>query len=417
MITTHSESAPEQRATAKAYRHGTHRTVTPGQTVAHMQPFLHELGITRVANVTGLDVIGVPTVMVTRPNGRSLSVHQGKGADLAAAQASGIMEATEHHLAEHIAPAPLLATTSECRGRGRVVDVERLPGSVRALQAGDRIGWIQGEALSNGDAVWVPFELVHLDLRLPLPSGSGFFALTSNGLASGNQRAEAVVHGLCELIERDALTLFYQEPVSLQAERRIALDRVEDFLIRSLLERFNAAGVEVAVWDITSDLGVACLFCMAVDRVFDPFRPIASARGSGAHPDRVVALSRALCEAAQSRLTQIVGARDDLQSVDLEGLRTAQANARTLEQMRSGAGQCEFEHLPTLRTHTLEEDITYLRQQLQARGMEEIIVVDLSRPHLPCSVVRVVVPGLESVFASPTYRPGARARACSRAST
>ena len=44
----------------KAYRRGTHRTVDPATTLARAQPHLASMGITRVANVTGLDRIGVP---------------------------------------------------------------------------------------------------------------------------------------------------------------------------------------------------------------------------------------------------------------------------------------------------------------------------------------------------------------------
>ena len=75
----------------KSYRLGTHRRIHPTQTIARVQPMLRDLGITRIADVTGLDSIGVPVVMVCRPNARSIAVAQGKGLDLEAARASGVM--------------------------------------------------------------------------------------------------------------------------------------------------------------------------------------------------------------------------------------------------------------------------------------------------------------------------------------
>ena len=81
--------------TRKGYVTGTHRAIAPEQTVAHAGRFAHALGITRVADVTRLDTIGLPVVVVHRPNVRSLSVSQGKGVSLAAAKASGLMEAIE----------------------------------------------------------------------------------------------------------------------------------------------------------------------------------------------------------------------------------------------------------------------------------------------------------------------------------
>ncbi|MHC4093368.1 MAG: YcaO-like family protein, partial [Planctomycetota bacterium] len=68
---------------------GTHRTVSPAETLARLTPLLPQMGITRVANITGLDFIGIPVVMVCRPNSRSIAVAQGKGLELVAAKVSG----------------------------------------------------------------------------------------------------------------------------------------------------------------------------------------------------------------------------------------------------------------------------------------------------------------------------------------
>jgi ribosomal protein S12 methylthiotransferase accessory factor YcaO len=97
----------------KAYRRGTHRTVDPAVTLARVQPYLARMGITRIANVTGLDRIGVPVVMVCRPNSRSLAVAQGKGLTLDAAKASGVMEAIElYHAVNASRPPASIAATS-----------------------------------------------------------------------------------------------------------------------------------------------------------------------------------------------------------------------------------------------------------------------------------------------------------------
>ena len=73
----------------KTYRDGTHRIVDPETTLARAKPFLAAAGVTRVAMLTGLDVIGIPVAAAYRPNSRSISVHQGKGMSIAAAKASG----------------------------------------------------------------------------------------------------------------------------------------------------------------------------------------------------------------------------------------------------------------------------------------------------------------------------------------
>ena len=81
--------------TRKAFRCGTHRVRHPEQTWEAIAPLLPDYGITRVADVTGLDVLGVPVAMSVRPLARTLSVSQGKGQTLLLAKISAAMEALE----------------------------------------------------------------------------------------------------------------------------------------------------------------------------------------------------------------------------------------------------------------------------------------------------------------------------------
>src|SRR5689334_8359968 len=144
----------------KGFRDGTHRLVSPLETVARVRPFLPVMGITRVANVTGLDSIGIPVVMVCRPNSRSLAVSQGKGLDLAAAKASGLMESIEAYHAEQITLPLKLASYEELRYTHRVVDVEQLPRPAHSLfHTRLQILWIEGYDLLQQEHVWVPYEM------------------------------------------------------------------------------------------------------------------------------------------------------------------------------------------------------------------------------------------------------------------
>ena len=74
---------------------GTVRARDALETLAWVQPLLPRFGITRVANITGLDRIGIPVWISVRPHGRSLSVAQGKGLTPELAQASAVMESIE----------------------------------------------------------------------------------------------------------------------------------------------------------------------------------------------------------------------------------------------------------------------------------------------------------------------------------
>ena len=79
----------------KVYFLGTHRCRAPDQTLAAVTPLLAQYGITRLADVTGLDTLRVPVVMAVRPLALTLTVAQGKGVTLEAARASAAMEAIE----------------------------------------------------------------------------------------------------------------------------------------------------------------------------------------------------------------------------------------------------------------------------------------------------------------------------------
>ena len=121
----------------KTFLEGTHRTIAPDRTIARMEPLFPAFGITRVANLTGLDRIGVPVIMVCRPNARSSAVFHGKGLDLAAAKASGIMEAIETWHAEHTRLPLRLASLAELRRSENVADVRRLPLTAASRFDGD----------------------------------------------------------------------------------------------------------------------------------------------------------------------------------------------------------------------------------------------------------------------------------------
>ena len=397
---------------AKTYRDSTHRLVPPKETLARVEPFLPVMGITRIANVTGLDTIGVPVVMVTRPNSRSISVSQGKGYDLAAAKASGVMESIESYHAERMNLPLKLGSFEDLRYTHALVDVDRLPRlSDSRFSPYERILWVEGQNLMGGDMLWVPYEMVHLDYTLPLPSGHGCFMSNSNGLASGNHRLEALNHAIGEVIERDATTLWHRLSPEAQEATRLDLDSIHDPACRDLLDRFERAGVLVALWETTSDIGVPSFLCRILEDSGPATNTVRPAAGMGCHVTREVALVRALSEAAQSRLTFISGARDDM---DRQGYELF-LDPATYDSWRSamvprGRGR-SFNDVPSFHHRTFEEDLALQLDRLRSAGVDQVVAVDLTKPEFGIPVARVVIPGLEGIDSSRKYQAGARARA------
>jgi ribosomal protein S12 methylthiotransferase accessory factor len=388
--------AVEPRAEAeKRHLDGTHRTVEPAETLDRLLPLRGRAGITRVGVITGLDVIGIPVVMVCRPNGRSLSVSQGKGVDLVSAKVSGIMEALEAWHAEHVLLPLRLATYRELCEVARVVDVGELPRpSWSRFHPDLSILWVEGTDVLTAERVWVPYESVHLDFRSPGPQGTGCFLANGTGLAAGNHVLEAVSHGLCEVVERDAFALWGARPAAEQLERQLDLDTVDDSGCRTLLETFEAAGVGVVVADLTTDVGLPVFAATIVDRRVDRARRLPAAMGGGCHTDRGVALSRALTEAAQSRLTLIAGSRDDCPPAHYRAVKDSAAIERHLTRL-DAKGSRSFREVPHRPGASVDADVAHELDRLRASGVRETVLVDLTRPDFGVPVVRMIVPGLE----------------------
>jgi ribosomal protein S12 methylthiotransferase accessory factor len=373
---------------------------------------LPAFGVTRVANLTGLDRIGLPVVMVCRPNARSSAVFHGKGLDLAAAKASGVMEAIETWHAENVQRPLRFGSAAELQATCSLIDLEALP---RARDNVFRrelpLVWIEGRDLIGGDSVWLPFEIVHANSAIPGPPSSGCFAASTNGLASGNHPMEAVSHALCEVIERDAMSLWHHLHPRLRDETRLDRQTVADEACRRVIDQLERTGFDLAVWDITTDIGVPVFHCVTVDLTGETGHV---GYGAGCHPSREIALLRAVTEAVQVRTTYIAGSREDIEHADY---RPATLNARVSRLcalMRPAGRMRDFAAIDHFEFPTFATEVAWLLDRLKAAGIRQAVAVDLTRPEFGIPVVRVVVPGLEGSDSNPAYVPGARARAAAQ---
>lgn len=387
---------------------------------------MRQVGITRLANVTGLDSIGIPVVMAVRPLSRSVTVSQGKGSTLDAARASALMECFEFHCAERHTIALRLASEADLAEQGDPHETDfPVPVDANAADhtpmlwaaarpvtsaiASVTAGSVDTEA-SQPEPVLVPYELVHMDRRVPSPFAAERFLATSNGLCSGNTVPEALLHGLCEVVERDSSALFDALDDSSKARRRLDLGSVDDEICATMLDQFDDAGIGVIVWNETADTEIATFQCVVVDRDPNPLRYLVPGRGYGTHPDRAIALTRALAEAAQSRLTFISGARDDLFHDDY----VVQHSAGRIDRHRATLQEptpTRFGDVPTTDFDEIERAVQYVCERIALATGTPPLYCDLSISEIPASVVRVLAPGLEGVHDVVRYTPGRRAKA------
>ena len=396
----------------KGWVDGTHRVRSPAATVADFGRHMARLGITRLANVTGLDVLGLPVWVAIRPSSRGLSVSQGKGLDHDAARASALMESIESWHGERIERPLRCESYDALRTIAPVVDIRQVPARAGSVVRTDvPIIWIEGWDLIAGEPCWVPFEAVTTNFVAPARGGNTFL-MSSNGLSSGNHLLEAIVHALCELIERDALTLWYL--LAPDDSKRCQLDpaTIDDPGCAATIARLEAAGASVAAWDITSDAGVPAYSAVVYEQTERPrWRAMGMFSGYGCHPAPGVALLRAITEAVQSRLTMISGSRDDLFYRDYVHCSNADDLARMIARVTTPPPTRGFHARASIATASFEGDLAVMLDGLRGIGIERAVVVDLSRDDVGIPVVKLVVPGLEAMSLAHTYAAGARARA------
>jgi ribosomal protein S12 methylthiotransferase accessory factor len=382
-----------------------HRTRYAADTLARLLPLRSDFGITRLADVTGLDRLGLPVVLAIRPNSRSVTVSHGKGVDLDAAKASGLMEAIELWHAEMITGPLWFGSCRDLQNDRQIISVEYLSRCSEGRWHPDLgVHWIEGRDLVGHGSILVPFDLVHMDMSSRSRPAEGVFRLSSNGLASGNHPLEAQCHAICELVERDALTVWHHHTRDHRTRTRIDPATIDEPQLNSLWQRLEAAGLAVAAFDITSNIKVASIYCILADS-HGHF-----GAGSGTHPDRRVAMLRALTEAAQTRMTYITGSRDDLLAEEFtdEG---RQRKLKYAEGLLSLARPYRrFEDVPDAIYPSLEADLDHLLDRLAAVGIDQVIIVDLTRDPWRIPVVRALAPSLELPHDEDGFVPGERAR-------
>ncbi|BCX16481.1 MAG: hypothetical protein KatS3mg117_0163 [Geminicoccaceae bacterium] len=383
---------------------------SPEELVRWARPRLGLFGITRLADVTGLDHLGVPVAVCCRPNGRALSVSQGKGLTRAAAFAGALMESIETWHAETPALPEIVATPASVAANPGFLDLATVsPPRGSRLRPDLPIPWLPGRDLASGREVMVPAELVELDTTRPRTEGRGSFTLTTSGLASGRTPADAALHGLLELIDRDAVTLWGLRDPFARAATRVDLSSLRHPELRALLDRLRAAGMLVAVWDATSDLGVPTYLCHLMADRPAAHDPGGWEFGSACRIDPEAAILAAVLEAIQARLTQITGSRDDIGRARYAPIDPARL-ARHRELLRR-PGRRPVTAPPWDPALPPADHLARLLDRLAERGLPSPVLVDLSRVEIGVPVVKLVLPALEDGLEIEGWVPGARARA------
>jgi ribosomal protein S12 methylthiotransferase accessory factor len=364
---------------------------------AWLPPLDEAFGITRVAEITGLDRIGVPVVSVYRPLSRSLSIAQGKGLSNGQAHVSGIMECVEVWHAERPGGAVITGASWDLeRGRIAHVDPFDLPVDVRGgLTRYRPVRWLRGRALRSGRDVWVPHAMVDTNYAGPAASHeTAMFFATTTGLASATTSDAALAHALCEVVERDSVARWL----------RAGFGRVPSTgappphwtAAVGLYERLRACEIRAMTWEPPCPPGLSCFYVALIDGASDLLLRQPPAAGSACHTSPERAWVDATLEAICARATRISGCREDLPAMSQDCIEAMSEWFRRQADASGTARSCVRENQAT---HSL----TSILDAMAGSTLGEPVAVDLSPADRSYHVVRVVVPRAAVPAADPAH--------------
>jgi ribosomal protein S12 methylthiotransferase accessory factor len=357
------------------------RIRSPEETWSLIEPRLPSYGITRIADLTGLDIIGVPVYMGVRPLATTLCVGQGKGKTHLSAQIGAAMEAIEFWAAERFRPADAWwALAAELGLPYRVEEITSTERSV--LSELLPLPWVLAESLTNGTMTPVPLHSVQMDGIADGRWRPRGVVISTNGMAGGNNLAEATAQALLEVVERHAHAGLGDTPIS---QRKVFdLTTLPDGWCRRLIERMQGQGFWVEAVDCSNLPGV---YTFAVWIWRGDMPGLYGGAGSQVLPE--LALYRALTEAVQSRMSVISGLRENMTEYAYPGVRRTAVPPT----VPPSFGWADLP-APMVRLDSGEALTAWLTSQITAVSGRPVLRVDLTPPGEPIAVCQVIAPGL-----------------------
>lgn len=420
---------------------GTSRIKPAHETLEKVTPVSKNIGITRLADITDMDILRIPNYSAVVPGTEDyIWVYSGKGSTKEHAMASALMESIERYSSlPSGGPRKFIRSTySELAKTHKVLHPDRVIEPVTFAYYDDMLmDWLPGYDLVSEEEILVPASIALFRYTPPPPAVNPFAFFHTNGLASGNVMEEAVCHALCEVIERDAMSLadlrtsaipfhilrtivhslntagFLASPIP--ADRfiddrsifpDIDISDIDFEPVRGLVDKFKRADISLTIKDITSDIGIPTFNASSVEWITHDYGYLAE--GHGTHLDARIALLRAITEVSQTRAANIQGARDDLRKIKYDDQNTDDKRAW---QFMPSTRKIKFSGVHTIFNEDILDDIKLILLRLKSVGLNQVIIVDLTNPDIGIPVVRAIVPGLETFKITKSVM-GMRAKVC-----
>lgn len=396
------------------------------ETLSTVFPVSSNIGITRLADITDMDILGIPNFSAVLPGTEDyIWVYSGKGSTRLEAKASALMESVERYCS-------LPSSNQKKMIQGSYKDVSKVSKTLHPSNVVEPMlfeydeemimDFLPGYDLINNEQILVPTPLGLFRYSPKPPAVNPFAYHHTNGLASGNVLEEAICHSLCEVIERDATSLAELNASALPynalrtmtkylSDNGVEIDPIDstEFVdddskfpdvdisninfkpASNLVKKFNDVKIPLIIKDITSPIGIPTFNASSIEWISEDYGYLAE--GHGTHPDARIALLRAITEVSQTRAANIQGARDDLRKISYGN---SNSDEKKTWQFMKSKNSIQFSEIKSYVNDDILDDIKLILSRLNSNGLTKAIVVDLTNPQIMIPVVRTIVPGLET---------------------
>ena len=382
------------------YKSCCRRICTPRETIESLSknPNLNKLLLSNltIKRIDDSDILNIPVFRAITKDTKYMS--WGKGSTEDEAKASAIMELIEKYSMANYDKS--LLKKGKFKEMSNAISRNEFPLTNRQKQLYSTeqidewgINWIKGFSLTNNKEIYLPANLAVMN-PLNLPND----IIDNNGLGAGNSKEEAILHALCEVIERHLEAVIFYNKIK---TKKIDLSTIKNTELKGIINKFKNKGFEVYANDYTYNLGVPSISVFTykerdysnineTDKYYLPFVR------TGTNTDPEIAMIRALTEIAQVRslfLHRTISQNIDIVKAFDRHLETCQQELES----RKNSEEMVLDKVKNISNDNIKKEINTIVAQLAEKDYE-VFVCDLTNKDLNIPVVRIIIRGIQPLL-------------------
>jgi ribosomal protein S12 methylthiotransferase accessory factor len=370
----------------KGYTKDLDKFITPGETVRRFKEKLKKINLDILEGTERIDNgrLDIPVYFsICGQDAEEIigtKKQMGKGGTPHQAEASAVMELAERFSFFSFKNNPGNFLLEEYGNiKDRALPFESIAQSVhddsleldRAREVFSRLPlkWTRGYNLTKDKEVLIPFDW--------------FFTINEfNGTSAGNCQEEAILQGICEVVERHVSSVISLNRLKTPA---IDLSSTVDPLVLELIKKYQKEGIKLYVSDFSLNTGIPSIGVLAYDpSTFPGKSEIVWTAGTTPNPQK--ALNRALTEVAQ-----LAGDFNTSANYVASGLPKFKELAEADFVMHPDK-KIGISSLPDLSNDNIKVEVENCIEALSKMGME-VILVDITHPRLGIPAFYTIIPG------------------------